>query len=66
MKLIFTNIQMIGIGLLLSCILIFGCQEKENLCPNGDIAFNLDIDLSEVLNHESTNQTNHIKIFYED
>lgn len=34
-----------------------GCQKKDNECSTQEVVFDLEIDLSAVLDHESTNQT---------
>ncbi len=52
--------------LILVIFCLLGCQKKENNCATQEVAFDLDLDLSSILDHETTNQTTHLEIFYED
>ncbi len=53
------------LSILLVTFVFNGCQKNENDCSPEEVAFDLDLDLSKVLDHETTKSTTNLKIYYE-
>jgi len=67
MKILFTygEVSLKVILLIFLASTFNGCDQEENNCTTEEVAFELQLNLSSVLNHKTTDSTSHIVVYYE-